>query len=290
MTNHNSRVWHRLLSGRGLRLASGIGLVAAAIAVVSCTTVRRSVVNLPMVPGADYVGSKECEQCHEKIYRDFITTADHARLMTPGPNAFDVGCESCHGPSSLHVQSGAEVKPPYILTGGRPSANPRGAASVLPAGRIKENVCLDCHLDVRSQFNLPSHHPVPEGKLSCMDCHPPHKGSIHIGGGTSLLDANENCFRCHAAQRGPHVFEHEAIREGCSVCHTPHGSVNAKLLTARNANLCLKCHFQQVSGGSIMIGGADHSRFVQRLQQGTCWTAGCHEAVHGSRVDSSLRF
>jgi hypothetical protein len=26
------------------------------------------------------------------------------------------------------------------------------------------------------------------------------------------------------------------------------------------------------------------------LSQGTCWTAGCHEAVHGSRVNSSLRF
>jgi DmsE family decaheme c-type cytochrome len=143
---------------------------------------------------------------------------------------------------------------------------------------------------VRGQFNLPSHHPVPEGKLSCTECHPPHKGSIHLGGGTSLLDANEACFRCHAAQRGPHVFEHEAIREGCSVCHTPHGSVNAKLLTVRNANLCLKCHFQRVSGGAIMIGGADHSLFLQRIQQGTCWTAGCHEAVHGSRVDSSLRF
>ena len=77
-----------------------------------------------------------------------------------------------------------------------------------------------------------------------------------MGGGTSILDANESCFRCHAAQRGPHVFEHEAMREGCAVCHTPHGSVNAKLLTVRNANLCLKCHFQRVSGGTILIGGA----------------------------------
>ncbi|HXJ71532.1 MAG TPA: cytochrome c3 family protein [Candidatus Dormibacteraeota bacterium] len=290
MTDRNFRLLDGLLSGRSRRLATGVGLVAGVIAMVSCTSVRRSVVNLPMVPGANYVGSKECEQCHEKIYRDFTTTADHARLMTPGPNAFEVGCESCHGPCSLHVQSGAEVKPPYIVTGGRPSPNPRGAAPVLPAGRLKENVCLDCHLDVRGQFNLPSRHPVPEGKMSCMDCHPPHKGSIHLGGGMSLLDANESCFRCHAAQRGPHVFEHEAIREGCSVCHTPHGSVNAKLLTARNANLCLKCHFQRVSGGAILIGGADHSLFLQRLQQGTCWTAGCHEAVHGSRVDSSLRF
>lgn len=287
MTNRYFHLLEKPSAGRGLMTA--LGLVAVVVVVASCSSVHRSVVNLPAVPGAEYVGSKECEQCHDKIYRDFISSADHARLMTPGPNAFDVGCESCHGPSSLHVQSGADVKPPYILTGGRPGPNSRRADPVLPAGRIKENVCLDCHLDVRSQFNLPSHHPVAEGKVTCTDCHSPHKGSIHSGG-TSLTDANESCFRCHAAQRGPHVFEHEALREGCSVCHAPHGSVNARLLTARNANLCLKCHFQQVSGGSIMIGGADHSMFVQRLQQGTCWTAGCHEAVHGSRVDSSLRY
>ena len=290
MRIRNFRMLAKLILGRRWKLATALGLVTVVIVEVSCTTVRRAVVELPAVPGAEYVGSKECQQCHEKIYRDFITSADHARLMTPGPNAFGVGCESCHGPCSLHIQSGAEVKPPYILTGGRPGPNLRAAAPALPSGRIKENVCLDCHLDVRGQFNLPSHHPVSEGKMNCTDCHSPHKGSIHIGGGTSILDANESCFRCHAAQRGPHVFEHEAMREGCAVCHTPHGSVNAKLLTVRNANLCLKCHFQRVSGGTILIGGADHSRFAQRLQQGTCWTAGCHEAVHGSRVDSSLRF
>ena len=289
MTNRILRKLEKLVPGRHWKPAA-LGFLTVVMVAVSCTTVRRTVVELPSVPGAEYVGSKECQQCHDKIYRDFITSADHARLMTPGPNAFGVGCESCHGPCSLHVQSGAEVKPPYILTGGRPGTNLRGATPALPAGRIKENVCLDCHLDVRGQFNLPSHHPVSEGKMNCTDCHSPHKGSIHIGGGTSILDANESCFRCHAAQRGPHVFEHEAMREGCVVCHAPHGSVNAKLLTVRNANLCLKCHFQRVSGGTILIGGADHSRFAQRLQQGTCWTAGCHEAVHGSRVDSSLRF
>jgi predicted CXXCH cytochrome family protein len=84
------------------------------------------------------------------------------------------------------------------------------------------------------------------------------------------------------------VFEHEALREGCTTCHNPHGSVNAKLLTVRDANLCLKCHFQQQTGPSqVFIGGIDHTA---RLPQGTCWTASCHEAVHGSRVSSSLRF
>jgi predicted CXXCH cytochrome family protein len=86
------------------------------------------------------------------------------------------------------------------------------------------------------------------------------------------------------------VFEHEAMREGCTACHSPHGTVNAKLLSVRDANLCLKCHFQQVQGNNVLIGGSVHAGGVNRLSQGTCWTAGCHEAVHGSRVNSSLRF
>jgi len=123
--------------------------------------------------------------------------------------------------------------------------------------------------------------------MTCTQCHPPHKGIAHKGGSTALLAKDENCLQCHPAQRGPHVFEHEALREGCTTCHNPHGSVNAKLLTVRDSNLCLRCHFQQVQGGIIRIGGSDHT---VRVQQGTCWTAGCHEAVHGSRVNSSLRF
>ena len=103
-----------------------------------------------------------------------------------------------------------------------------------------------------------------------------------------LRAQEETCLQCHPAQRGPYVFEHEALREGCLTCHSPHGTINAKMLAVRNANLCLKCHFQQQgAGGTIRIGGKDHTL---SLRQGTCWTAGCHEAVHGSRVSSSLRF
>ncbi len=270
------KVWGALAGGALLVLVAGL----------SCRSVNRSIVALPNVPGAKYIGSKECEQCHEKIYRDFAT-ADHARLIAEGPNALSAGCESCHGPCSLHSDSGGETKPPYSFTSGRPQANSYGARITVDPPRTIETVCFQCHLDVRGQFDLPSHHPVAEGKLGCTQCHSPHKGSIHMGGGTSLLTENENCIRCHSEQRGPYVFEHEAMREGCTTCHTPHGSVNAKLLTVRDANLCLKCHFQQLSGGQLLIGGTDHTA---RVQQGTCWTAGCHEAVHGSRVSPSLRF
>jgi predicted CXXCH cytochrome family protein len=264
-------------------LAGALVLVGT---MISCRTVTRTAVTLPNIPGAEYLGTRECANCHEEIVRDF-QTADHARLITTGPNALHAGCESCHGPSSLHVESGGEVKPPYSFSPGRPQPGDRAARLVLEPGRANETVCYQCHANVRGQFNLPHHHPVPEGKMSCSECHSPHKGSIHAGGGTSLFSRNETCLRCHSAQRGPHVFEHEAMREGCTTCHNPHGSVHTKMLTARDANLCLKCHFQQVSGGRLLIGGSDHSI---RVQQGTCWSAGCHEAVHGSRVNSSLRY
>ena len=263
------------------------GAMGLLLAVISCRTDNRVAVVLPDMPGAKYIGSKECDQCHGEIYRDF-QRADHARLIAQGPNALNAGCESCHGPCSLHSDSGGEVKPPYSFTAGRPQASATGARVALRPPRAPETVCFTCHGDVRGQFNLPSHHPVPEGKMTCVQCHPPHKGIAHAGGSTMLRAQEETCLQCHPAQRGPYVFEHEALREGCLTCHSPHGTINAKMLAVRNANLCLKCHFQQQgAGGTIRIGGKDHTL---SLRQGTCWTAGCHEAVHGSRVSSSLRF
>ena len=103
-----------------------------------------------------------------------------------------------------------------------------------------------------------------------------------------VFERQDRCLQCHESQQGPFVFEHEAIHEGCTICHSPHGSINAKLLTERNSNLCMKCHFQQVQpGGGILIGGIDHTT---KINQGSCWSAGCHEAVHGSRVSPTLRF
>jgi predicted CXXCH cytochrome family protein len=271
------------LGWRGVAIAVAGWLILGA---VSCATVHRAEVVLPNYPGAKYIGSSECEQCHEDITKTF-PTADHARLIAKGPNALDAGCESCHGPCSAHADSGGEVKPPYSFTAGRAHRTSFGGEKLDDPPRATETVCFQCHADVRGQFNLPNHHPVPEGRMSCTACHSPHKASIYRGGGTSLLSENESCLVCHPSQRGPQTFEHEALREGCTVCHTAHGSVNAKMLTARDSNLCMKCHFQQVTGGRILIGGSDHTI---RVQQGTCWTAGCHEAVHGSRVSSSLRF
>lgn len=286
MTDHKMQLFKTPPSRWRRRLVVAACAVTLFSVVISCRTVHRAVVALPDVPGAKYIGSKECEQCHEDIYKTF-RTADHANLIAKGTNAISAGCESCHGPCSVHSDSGGETKPPFAFTSGRPLATGFGSRVAVQSARATEAVCYQCHADVRGQFNLPSHHPVPEGRMTCVQCHPPHKGYARTGGSTMIQSQQASCLQCHPAQRGPYVFEHEAVREGCTTCHSAHGSINAKMLTERNANLCLKCHFQQVNGGVVRIGGSDHTA---RLRQGTCWTAGCHEAVHGSRVNPSLKF
>lgn len=247
-----------------LFLATAVGGVTFA----SCSTVQRTLMAPPNIPGATYVGSDNCAQCHETITKDFHT-ASHARLKAEGANAINVGCESCHGPGSLHAESG-------------------GARATIVNPLKSPDACFQCHLEMEGRFRLPSHHPIEEGKVTCSDCHNPHKGQVVAGGGTALATENDTCGRCHIAQRGPFTFEHEAVREGCTTCHQPHGSVNPRMLVERNAILCLKCHLQeQRVDGKIYIGGGDHT---SRMSRGTCWSAGCHEAVHGSHISSSLRF
>ena len=57
--------------------------------------------------------------------------------------------------------------------------------------------------------------------------------------------------------------------------------------SGKSTLLRLIAGFARHQGGEILIGGRDHAPFLSR---GACWSAGCHEAVHGSHVNSSLRF
>jgi len=85
------------------------------------------------------------------------------------------------------------------------------------------------------------------------------------------------------------ALSHAALREGCTTCHNPHGSINRKLLVESDPNLCLKCHaqVQNQPTGQIYIGNVSHTLFLQR---GTCWSAGCHTAVHGSNVHPRMLY
>ncbi|HWF18548.1 MAG TPA: cytochrome c3 family protein [Verrucomicrobiae bacterium] len=252
-----------------LGIAFGLVLVA-----VSCSTDRTVVIPLE-IEGATYVGDKACADCHANITRAF-PASPHARLhLDRDGMSGQNGCESCHGPGSKHIaQGGRGGLDKFIIN---PGKNPAG--------------CFQCHPEAQAEFHLPQHHPLTEGKMNCVQCHDPHGLDImKPAGGLTLSRLNETCAQCHREQTKPVSFDHPAMREECTACHSPHGSVNLKLLTVPDSNLCFRCH-AQVQGpgaqGHVFIGGRDHT---SSLPFGTCWTSGCHTAVHGSNIHPILLY
>lgn len=132
------------------------------------------------------------------------------------------------------------------------------------------SVCYGCHPDVSAQFSLFSHHPVPEGKLNCFDCHEAHGSPLpKMLRGASQRDM---CTRCHMEKSGPFAYEHGDVTESCTNCHTPHGGVNRRLLSAAMPFLCIQCHNPTHRGFLLPD---SKPLFANRCTD-------CHSAVHGS--------
>ncbi len=112
-------------------------------------------------------------------------------------------------------------------------------------------------------------------------------------GPTLLVGAtlNETCYTCHAEKRGPFLWEHEPVREDCSICHKPHGSVNESLLKNRAPWLCQQCHLEQFHPSTAYSGtglpGATTPSGAQQLLGKNCMN--CHVQVHGSNHPSGPR-
>lgn len=251
----------------GWILLAGLGVTGLFLS--SCSTLDRAVVAPLEIEGATFVGNGACVECHTNIARMF-PSSPHARFHKDDWTGMS-GCESCHGPGSKHVAAG----------GGR-------GQFIINPGRDPD-ACFRCHMEVQAEFHLPQSHPVVEGRMNCVQCHDPHGRDImKPSGGLAMARLNESCAECHQEQARPFVYEHEALREGCTVCHQPHGSVNRNMLVQSDNNLCLRCHAQvQLAPGRLIIGQTDHTDLVRGR---TCFAAGCHNAVHGSNISPRLHF
>ena len=194
---------HRLpRSRRGRNLALAAGVVVLLLAVISCSTVNRQAVVLPDVPGAKYIGSDGMRTVPRRHLPE-LQTADHARLIAPGNNALNVGCESCHGPCSLHSDSGGDIKPPYSFTAGRPEPEQlrRAACRSSRRARRKRSVTNATRCARTVSIARPSSGARRADDLHRVPC--AAQGLRLQGGGTALLSENEMCLRCHPAQQGP---------------------------------------------------------------------------------------
>lgn len=227
----------------------------------------------PSLAGAEYVGPETCStsDCHLTQQQYFKLNVHSSVAISITDEEAEAGqseaCETCHGPGSLHVENRGRISGD-ILKG-------------------DSEACYSCHPEVKAKFSLQHHHPVPEGRMGCPDCHTMHGKDVKATGGAMLLEQNETCFNCHKDKKGPFVFEHDAIREGCRSCHDPHGTINDKLLTAGQKITCLRCHWESgFNTSSADIGGHAHSSHNIGAGQDCI---DCHNAIHGSNVWRSLR-
>jgi len=280
----------------------------------------------PASQGApQYVGSEACKSCHEEQWEAFQSNPHHRAEMDKAVVADQVGCESCHGPGSLHVEAGGDKSNPGF-------ASIRNLKAMKPAD--VEATCTTCH-KTGEQFYW-EHSTHAQRGVSCVQCHsvhhPKNRGaealltasdathlcvtchkdkraalarSAHMplreGGMTcaschnphgspteKMLRAatpNELCTTCHADKRGPFLWEHAPVRENCLNCHQPHGSNNEKVLASKRPYLCQRCHVASRHPSTLY----DLNDLASnRLLNRAC--TNCHTQIHGSNHPSGNFF
>lgn len=182
-----------------------------------------------------------------------------------------VSCTDCH---QIHPDGLNEFnQKPNVLSIKKPEiVSVKSSSSLLKAD--EQTLCASCHRGEAAQFRQASHHPVPEGRLLCSDCHDVHPTKQSTGRRETVKD---KCVTCHQEFKGPFAYEHDPVAghtgDGCVECHRPHGSHNPRLLKGFSRGLCAQCHTDKAT---------------QHYPGRTCWTSGCHTAVHGSNSSPLL--
>lgn len=151
--------------------------------------------------------------------------------------AEEQSCETCHGPGSLHAESGSDRAGPGFDTIWGPTTNPKALGEA----------CWKCHESTHPLFQASVH---AQRGYTCTACHSTHaalKPGTDQGHLLKKDSVNETCFNCHRDKKA-HVSRvaHMPIREGkvtCVDCHQPHGSPHARSLAFASVNeLCVSCH------------------------------------------------
>jgi len=195
--------------------------------------------------GATFVGTDTCKGCHEDRFKLYERSV-HGKKGVPGNPESNQGCESCHGPGSLHVDKGGGKG-----VGGLITFNKKENSD------MRSGVCLNCH-ENSTQLALWDSGVHKKKDVSCSDCHSIHSGpKTATGYGTGLapmgyLPGPEyvTCGKCHLDIKAAiNRRSHHPIVEGrvtCSNCHQPHGSMSPAQIKADSVNqLCYKCHAEK---------------------------------------------
>jgi DmsE family decaheme c-type cytochrome len=304
-------------AGKSWQSAAAKTPLAATTASQQTNTPAASTPSAPAAQG--YVGAETCKTCHEKIYASWAKTPHWQTTLDTKGGLSHQGCEGCHGPGAQHVAGGGDASKIFTFknastkeiiarcmtchAGDAQHVNAINSAHIQnkvscischsPHNAVTKNfllvkkqpeLCYTCHLQQKSQFEMPFHHRVNEGLVQCSDCHNPH-GTAGPKQVRASSTQDQVCFTCHTDKQGPFVFEHEPVKiEGCQSCHIPHGGANAHMLRVSNVNLlCLQCHTNSAPNGKT--GGAPGTPSFHSQQTFFKSCTLCHVQIHGSNFD-----
>jgi len=281
----------------------------------------------------DFVGTETCLECHDDMAETFSHSI-HGRLRAYQYPGLAEGCESCHGPGAKHVESEdpADMFLPTADMGNdgvenclvchktghtlnwETSVHAESDVGCLSCHKVHDNsraalladkeedVCFKCHMDLKAQFQMPSHHPLREGFMTCSSCHDTHGNEFQgIADSETSRDA---CLVCHTEYAGPYIFEHSPVEEDCTICHAVHGTVANNLLKQNEPFICLQCHqphFHSILAGYegetetppgvigtdpdyAGLSGTSHYDSMKRVMLTKCTQ--CHQSVHGTDLPS----
>jgi predicted CXXCH cytochrome family protein len=158
--------------------------------------------------------------------------------------------------------------------------------------------CLKCHKKLAQGKFV---HKALE--MGCPACHTaiiagsmPHKKKNSLPRGLSS-DQPDLCYGCHDQTMFTRSNVHPAVSMGCTGCHNPHSSKNAKLLNTPSPALCFTCHdktgfmrktvHQPVASGDCMTCHSPHAtnEIALLLNKPVVLCLQCHpDAVHGRHV------
>ena len=164
----------------------------------------------------------------------------------------------------------------------------------------EKETCLKCHKKLTTGKFV--HKALDMG---CTSCHTainakavPHKKTNALTRGLSS-EQPELCYGCHDQGIFTKKNVHPAVSMGCTGCHNPHSSKNAKLLTSKPPALCFTCHDKAgftrkfvhapVASGDCMTCHSPHStdEMALLLNKPAVVCLQCHpDAQHGQHSPS----
>jgi DmsE family decaheme c-type cytochrome len=166
-------------------------------------------------------GTEACLHCHSGEKMRAIVSSPHGDSEIPGSPFADHGCESCHGPGSIHVSRahGGRGFPPLTMFGRGKEVSPR---------EEQIHACLACHAGENTGTKrigfIGSVH--DKRRINCSTCHKLHAETDPI------IDKDQQtatCNRCHRRKIEEHPrFEGKSIdfdALSCSTCHDVHLTV-----------------------------------------------------------------